>query len=153
MINFKYLGSTIEENAKCDMDIKKRIAIAKNAFTSMKNLLTNSHISIVTRKRAVKTFIWSALLYGMEAWTINERMVQRLEAMEMWCWRRVWKIPWTARITNDQVLERMGTTRELMPHIRRRQMKFLGHVMRREKIESVVMTGRVDGTRDRGRQR
>ena len=151
--NFNYLGSIIEENAKCDMDIRKRIAIAKNAFTGMKNLLTNSHISIATRKRAVKTFVWSVLLYGMEAWTINGRMVQRLEAMEMWCWRRVWKIPWTARITNNQVLERMGTTRELMTHIRRRQMKFLGHVMRREKIESVVMTGRIDGTRDRGLQR
>ena len=65
----------------------------------------------------------------------------------------MWKIPWAARITNNEVLERIGSTRELMTHIRRRQMKFLGHVMRREKNESVVMTGRVDGTRDRGRQR
>ena len=119
----------------------------------MKHLLTNSHISTNTRKRAVKTFVWSTLLYAAETWTISKTMEKRIEAMEMWCWRRVLKIPWTARRTNEQVLERMITKREIMKNIREKQMQFPCHVIRRDQLENLSVTGKIDGKRERGRQR
>ena len=127
--------------------------MGKKTFSKMNKMLTNSHISIQCRKRAVKTYIWSGLLYGSEAWTINKDSQRKLEAMEMWCWRRVLKIPWTAMKTNEEVLQRIGSQRELMNHIRGRQMEFLGHVMRREALENLAITGRIEGKRSRGRQR
>ena len=111
----------------------------------MKNFLTNRNISIDVRKRAVKTYIWSTLLYGAEAWTIGKEMEKRIQAMEMWIWRRMMKISWTERQTNEEVLRRVGEDRSLKMVIRKRQMKFLGHVMRRGELESVVLTGYVEG--------
>ena len=113
----------------------------------------NGKLSIEIRKRAAKTFIWSTLLYGSETWTVGGKMQEKLEAVEMWMWRRILKIPWTARRTNEEVLRQMGAERELMTTIRRRQMRFLGHVVRREEMEAVVLTGMVEGGRARGRQR
>lgn len=93
------------------------------------------------------------MLYGVESWTISKTMVNRLEAMEMWLWRRRMKITRTARRSNEEVLEMVGERRELMGAVRLRQLKFLGHVMRREGLENLIMTGMVEGTRGRGRPR
>ena len=150
--NFIYLGSKITEDARADMEIKRRISEAKRALDKMRQTITNNHLSIKTRKRAVKTYIWSVLLYGCETWTISKNMEKRLEAAEMWIWRRVLKIPWTDRVTNDAVLRRMGTHRELLKSIRKRQLRFLGHVMRKGELENVCLTGRVEGRRARGRE-
>ena len=82
---FQYLGSVVTADARCTTEIKRRIGIAKSAFRKMTRLLTNSHLTMNTKKRAVKTYIWSTLLYGCEAWTVSKEMERRLEAMEMWC--------------------------------------------------------------------
>ena len=101
----------------------------------------------------VKTYIWSVLLYGCETWTISRSMEKRLEAAEMWMWRRVLNVSWTERVRNERILERMGTERELLTTIRRRQLQFLGHVLRLEGLEHLCLTGRIEGVRARGRQR
>ncbi len=116
--HFKYLGSEITQDACC-FKIKKRIALARKNLSKMRTLLTNSHIVVNTRKRLVETFKWSVLLYGCESQTMNKEMQRKLEAMAMWCWRRMLKIPWTARKTKDEVLERMDTRRGLMKKIRK----------------------------------
>ena len=86
--------------------IKKRmIGIGKTAFRKMKKVLTNSCIEIETRKIAVKTFVSSTLLYGCKAWTVSKYMERRLEAMEMWCWRRMMRVSWTERRGNANILE------------------------------------------------
>ena len=82
---FQYLGSIVTADARSTTEIKRRIGIAKTAFRKMKNLLTNGRLSIETRTRAIKTYVWSTLLYGCEAWTVSKDMEKRLEAMEMWC--------------------------------------------------------------------
>ena len=150
---FCYLGSYITEDGRCTEEIKRRICEAKKAFQKMRNIITNSHLSIKTRQRTIKTYVWSVLLYGSEAWTLNKQMEKRLEAFEMWCWRRLLKISWTERISNEEVLRRMGVERELIVKIRTSQMRFIGHVMRRGKIEDLSLTGRIPGSRARGRQR
>ena len=119
----------------------------------MKTLLTNNRIGIQTRIRAMKTYVWSTLTYGSEMWTLSKNMKNKINAAEMWFYTRMLKIPWTARVTNEEVLRRVNQERSLLRTIRNRQMEFLGHVIRREKIEHLCLTGMIEGRRARGRQR
>ena len=140
---FKYLGSCITRDGRCEEEIRARINMAKNAFQKIKSLVTNRAISMGLRKRFLKTYVWSTLLYGCEAWTISKKLEEKLEAVEMWLLRRMMRISWVERVTNEQVLQRAGTKRELKKTIRQRQMKFLGHVMRQEQMENLCLTGKV----------
>ncbi|GFR64325.1 RNA-directed DNA polymerase from mobile element jockey [Elysia marginata] len=97
--------------------------------------MTNIKISIAVRKRLLETFIETVLLYGCEAWTIDERMESSLEATEMWFLRRMMRIPWSAKKTNEEISTEAQTTRQLMTKIRKRQTKFVGHVIRRNQLE------------------
>ncbi|GFN98650.1 endonuclease-reverse transcriptase [Plakobranchus ocellatus] len=119
----------------------------------MKTVLTNKNISIRTRRRALECYIEPILLYGCEAWTLSKQTQKKLEATEMWFLRRMLRISWTAKKTNDTVLEEAHTTRLLISKIRKRQATFFGHVMRREKLENLVTTGMLEGKRSRGKQR
>ena len=150
---FIYLGSMITEDARCETEVKRRIGIAKKTFNDMRNLLTNRKLSVKTRKNIMKTYIWSTLLYGVESWTLSLGLRRRLEAIEMWLWRRMMKVPWTARRTNEAVLNMVGEGRQLLRTVRKRQLKFLGHCMRREGLENLALTGMVEGRRGRGRPR
>ena len=84
--------------------------MAKTAFNKIKKLVTNSKLCIKTRKRFVKCFVWSTLTYGCEAWTMNKSNERRIEAAEMWFWRRVLKVSWTEKLRKEKILERMGTS-------------------------------------------
>ena len=150
---FKYLGCTVGERANSEKEIIKRIAIAKAAFAKLKSVLCNLSMGIGTRVRILRCYVWSTLTYGCEAWTIRKDLEKRLEAAEMYFYRRMMRIPWTARVTNVEVLRRAGVGRCLVKKIRRRQLKFLGHIVRAEELESDCLLGRIDGTRARGRQR
>ncbi|GFO43085.1 endonuclease-reverse transcriptase [Plakobranchus ocellatus] len=119
----------------------------------MKTILTNKHISIETRKRALQCYIEPVLMYGCEAWAISKQIEDKLEATEMWFLRRMLRIPWTAKKTNERVLNEDNKRRSLVRTIRKRQATFLGHLMRREKMEHLVTTGKLEGKRSRGRQR
>ena len=81
---YKYLGFLITSDARCDIEIKKRIAIAKEAFNRMNPILKNRNISMSTKMRTLKTYVWSVLLYGCECWTISANIKKKLEATEMW---------------------------------------------------------------------
>ena len=93
------------------------------------------------------------MLYGSECWTISPVMHKKLEAAEMWFYRRILRISYTEHITNEEVLRRMSTRRQLIFVIRTQQMSFLGHILRHKEIETIVATGKVEGKRSRGRQR
>ena len=97
--------------------------------------------------------MWSKMLYGCETWTISKVMRDRLEAAEMWLLRRMLRIPWTARMTNEEVRERAGVKREVIATIRARQLNFLGHILRENKLEKLTLQGKIEGRRARGRQR
>ena len=127
--------------------------MAKTAFQNMTKLFSNKGMQMGVRLRLLKCYVWSILLYGCEAWTISKRMQEKLEATEMWFLRRMLRIPWADKITNVAVLRRAGTGRQLTKNILERQMKFLGHVMRKETLEELSVTGRIEGTRGRGRPR
>ncbi|GFO27285.1 RNA-directed DNA polymerase from mobile element jockey [Plakobranchus ocellatus] len=106
----------------------------------MKTILTNKHIYIETRKRVLQCYIEPVLMYGYEAWTISKQIQNRLEATEMWFLRiRMLRIPWTAKKTNERVLNEANKRRSLVKTIRKLQATFLGHVMRRRKLEHLAL--------------
>lgn len=151
--SFRYLGSLVNEDGRCDSEIRSRIGIAKANFGSMRKILTNMSLDIQLRMRLLRCYVWSGLLYGCESWNMSSVMQKRLEATEMWFIRRMLRVPWTARRTNAEVLRMAGTSRKLVTTIRQRQLRYLGHVLRGDNLEKDCLLGTIEGTRARGRQR
>ncbi|GFR93823.1 retrovirus-related Pol polyprotein LINE-1 [Elysia marginata] len=121
----------------------------------MKSILTNPYVSIQTRKRVLECYIEPipVLMYGSEAWTITNKFKKTLEAIEMWFLRQMLKIPWTAKKTNERVLQEAQSKQSLSDKIRKRQATFFGHIMRQEKLENLIKTEMMTGRCYRGRPR
>ena len=116
-------------------------------------IIIHRNISIAVRLRVLKCYIWSTLLYECETWTISGDMIKKLEALETWFYSRMLRISWKEKFTNVEVYRRMNTSTSLLIDIVHRQLTFLGHILRKGELENLVVTGFVDGKRDRGRQR
>jgi hypothetical protein len=151
--SFVYLGSLFTSDARCDREIRRRISIAKSIFTTMNKVLTSRNIDINLRIRVLKCYVWSTLLYGCETWTISGAMVKKLEAVETWFYRRMLRISWTDKVRTEDVYGRLSVKKSLVDTIVKRQLSFLGHVVRKDCVENLVVTGFIDGKRARGRQR
>lgn len=132
---FKYLGSWLNENWDPEVEIKYRIVLARTAFVKYQKVLCNRQLNINLRLRYLRCYIWSTVLYGAEAWTLKTTSINKLEAFEMWCYRRILKIPWTDKVSNIEVLDRLGKEREIYLTIKKRKTAYLGHIMRNEKYE------------------
>ena len=132
--------------------VKRRSGIAKTGFTSMKKVLCGRNISIPVRLRILKCYIWSTLLYGCETWTLSKGMIKKLETAEHWFLRRMLRIPWTDKVSTCAVFRRVGVGKGLMQNMIRRKMTFPGHVICKDELEKVVLTGYVEGPRDQGKQ-
>ena len=118
----------------------------------MNIILTARNINIAVRLRVLKCYIWSTLLYGCETWTISGDMIKKFEALDTWFYRRMLRISWKEKVTNVEVYRRMNTSTSLLEDIFHRQLTFFGHILRKGELENLVVTGFVDGKRDRGRQ-
>ena len=127
---FKYLGFTITPDARCDTEIKKRIALSKDTFTKIKSIFPNRNIKVCTKINTLKAYIWSILLYGCECWSSTKNLERRHEAAEMWYIRRIMRISWTEKKSNEEVMEMAGYKRSLLKTIRKRQLQFFGHINR-----------------------
>ena len=101
----------------------------------------------------VKTLVWSVMLYGSETWTMRKEDIKRIEAFEMWIWRRMERISWMEHITNEEVLRRVGEKRSLIRTIRERQRRWIGHMLRGDSILRRILEGKMEGKRTRGRPR
>lgn len=152
---FKYLGSWITEDLDPDTEIRSRIEQARAIFTNMRTLLSNQSLSLRLRYRFVKGYVYSVLLYGVETWTLKAKTMNRLEAFEMWIYRRLLRIPWTDRVRNDEVLRRMGTERMLLQIVKKRKTAYLGHIFRNTKYQflKLIMEGKIEGKRGIGRKK
>ncbi|KAG1714892.1 Vacuolar protein sorting-associated protein 8 [Nymphon striatum] len=117
---------------KNETEINRRIGIAKDAFNNMANILTSRNLKIETKKRLVKCYIWSTLLYGAETWTLTKIMMTKIEAFEMWIYRRMLKISYTEHRTNEFVLRKIEAKRSLMNTIKKRKCTYFGHIMSKE---------------------
>ena len=101
----------------------------------------------------VKTLVWSVVLYGSETWTMRKDDIKRLEAFEMWIWRRMERVSWVERRTNEEILKMVEEQRSLIGTIRRRQRKWIGHILRSDTLLKDIIEGRMEGKKTRGRPR
>ena len=142
-----YLGHVVTETGKSDTEIKRRIAIARSAFTSLYKVLTSREVSLDTRIRLLKCYIWSTLLYGCETWTLSKTLEKRIEAFEIWTFRRILKITWANHKTNDEVLNMAKCKRSLLNIIMKRKLQYFGHIIRKSSLQRLLLEGKVDGKR------
>ena len=119
----------------------------------MKSIFTNRNIRLKTKFNALRAYVWSVLLYGCECWTLTQELERRLEVEEMWFARRILKISWTEKKTNEEVMDMSGYKRSLLRHIRKRQLDFFGHIIRADGLEKQLPCGKICGVKSRGRQR
>lgn len=150
---FEYLGSTVTSDCRSDNEIRKRIALAKKAFMDKKNIFTDKKLNIDLKVRLLKCYVWSTLLYGCESWTLSNNSKKLLESAEMWFYRKMLRISWVKKLSNEKVLKLVKEDRSLLVTIRKRQLSFMGHVMRKNGLERLVIEGKIEGKRQRGRQR
>ena len=150
--NFKYLGSLISEDGRCLIDVKTRIALAKDAFNKRKEFLTGG-LSGTLKKRMVKVLVWPVAIYGCETWTLKKEEKDKLEALEMWLWRKLEKVNWSDRISNEEVLTMVNESRCLIETIRQRKKNWVGHVLRGNGLLRDVLEGRMVEKARVGRRR
>ena len=153
--SFKYLGCWLNEDWDETQEIRARIEQARDVFLKMKKLLCRRELSLKLRMRIVRCYVFPVLLYGCEGWTLTKALEKNLEAFEMWCYRRMLKIPWTDFVRNAEVLDRMGKKVELLYDVKRRQLEYFGHVMRNEKYRllQLIIQGKIEGRRGPGRRK
>ena len=148
-----YLGGLTTNDGKCEQEIKRRIELARTAFQNMSKVLTSRKINIQTRKRLLQCYVWSTLLYGSETWTLHKPTIKRLEAFEMWSYRRMMRISWTKHKTNEEVLRMANVKRSLITIITKRKCQYFGHLIRRNGIQRTLLEAKIEGKRGRGRPR
>ena len=134
--SFIYLESLISSDARCEKEIRRQIGIAKSSITSVNTLLTSKNIDMAVRLRVPKCYVWSTLLYDCEAWTLPSVMIKNLKLLKLGYTEKMLRISWKERVTNDEVYRHMGTVNALLGHIIRRQLSFLGHVLRKNDLEN-----------------
>jgi hypothetical protein len=152
--SIKYLGTNINSQCNPKKEILSRIEQARKTFMSIKTFFTRSDLSLQLRIRMIRCYVFSVLLYGCESWTMDSEIEKRIDAFEMYIYRRMLRIPWVQRVTNVEVLRRMCKQKELLRIIKERKMQYLGHVLRGERYEllQVILEGKVQGKRSVGRR-
>lgn len=152
---YTYLGTIVHNQWDMTVEIKSRIEKARSTFVRMKNIFTGRNISLLLKIRLIRCYIFTVLLYGVEAWTMTEQLMKKISAFEMWVYRRVLRISWKDHITNEEVLRRIGKQQEVTFMIKKRKLEYFGHLMRHNKyrLQQLILQGKVDGRRGPGRRR
>ncbi|GFR95730.1 endonuclease-reverse transcriptase, partial [Elysia marginata] len=149
---FNYLGANIEADGKITPDIRKRLAIATSKLKSMMNIWKSQ--STPLKMRILKSCIFPVATYGCETWTLTKKDVEKIDAFKMKCYRKILRIPWTARRPNQTILQELGMKeRQLLKNIKQLKLKYFGHVVRHNNLEKLCLEGAVEGRRGRGRPR
>ena len=148
---FVYLRALITNNYDDTKEIRRRLCIARNAMVSSTKIWKDKSITISTKKRLLQSLVFSIASYGSECWVLKNIDKKKIEAFELWCYRRLLRISFTERKTNEWILERMAVKERLLTTLNRRKMAFVGHIFRGNDISSDLFTGTVYGKRGRGR--
>lgn len=152
---YRYLGCWLNENWNPEQEIRIRIEIARSTFIKMQKLYTNKDINLKLRWRLVKCYVLSILYYGVETWTLNKLMENKIEAFEMWLYRRMLRVSWNEKVTNVDILKRMKKKKEVLATVKRRKIAYFGHLNRHDKYDllKVIIEGKIEGKRGRGRRK
>ena len=152
--NFIFWGSKITADGNCSHEIKRHLFLGKEVMTNLDSILKSRDIILPTKVCVVKAMVFPVVMYGCESWTVKKAACQRVDAFELWCWRRLLKVPWTARRSNQSILKKISPGISLEGIMLKLKLQSFGHLMRRvDSLEKTLMLGGFGGRRRRGRQR
>ena len=150
--DFIYLGSKITADGDCSLEIKRHLVLGRKAMTNLDSILKSRDITLPTEVHLVKAMAFAVVMYGCESWTIKKAECQRIDAFELWCWRRLLRVPWTARRSNQSILKEISPEYSLKGLMLK--LQYIGHLMgRTNSFEKALMLGKIEGRSRRGRQR
>ena len=148
MTDFIFLGSKITEDGDCSHEIKRRLLLGTKVMTNLDSIFKSRDITSPTKVHLVKAMVFPVVVYGCESWTIKKAEHQRIDAFELQCWRRLLRVPWTARISKQSILREISPSLEgLMLKLK---LQYFGHLMRRtDSFEKTLMLGKIESGRRR----
>ena len=143
-------GSKITANGDCNHEIKRHLLLGRKAMTNLDSILESRDITLSTKVHLVKAMVFPVVMYGCEIWTIKKTECSRIDAFELWCWRRLLRVPWTARRSNQPILNEISPEYLLEGLMLKLKLQYFGHLMRRtDSLEKTVMLGKIEGKRRR----
>ena len=147
-------GSKITADGECSHEIKRRLLLGRKVMTNLDSILKSRDISLPTKVSLVKAMVFPVVMYGCESWTIKKAECRRTGDFELWCWRRLLRVPWTARRPNQSILKEISLESSLEGLMLKLKLQYFGHLMRRaNSFEKTMMLGKIEGRRRRGQQR
>ena len=152
--DFIFLGSKITADGGCGHEIKRLLLFGRKAMTNIDSILKWRDITLPTKVHLVKAVVFPVVMYGCENWTIKKAKHQRIDAFDLWCWRRLLRVPWTARRSNQPILKEISPECSLVGLMLKLKFQYFGHLMQRiDSFEKTLMVGKIEGMRRRGWQR
>ena len=152
--DFIFGGSKITADCDCSHEIKRWLLLGKKVMTNLYSILKSRDIILPTKVRLVKAMVFPVVMYGCEIWTVKKAEHRKIDAFELWYWRRLLRIPWTARRSNQSILKEISPGCSLGGLMLKLKLQYFGHLMRRvDSLEKTLMLGGIGGRRRRGRQR
>ena len=152
--DFIFGGSKITADGDCSHEIKRHLLLGRKVMTNLDSILKSINITLPTKVRLVKAMVFPVVMYGCESWTVKKAERQRIDAFELWCWRRLLSVPWTVRRSNQSILKEISSGCSLEGLILKLKLQYFGHLMpRADSLEKTLMLGGIGDRRRRGRQR
>ena len=146
--DFIFLGSKITANGVCSHEIKRHLLLGRKVMTNLDSILTSRDITLSTKVHLIKAMVFPVLKYGCESWIIKKVECQRIDAFELWCWRRLLRVPWTARRSNQSILKKISPEYSLEEQMLKWKLQYFGHLMQTtDSLEKTLMLGKIEGGR------
>ena len=152
--DFIFGGSKITANGDCSHEIKRCLLLGRKAMTALDSIFKNRDITLPTKVRLVKAMVFPVVMYGCESWTVKKAECWRIDAFDLWFWRRLLRAPWTGRRSNQSILKEISPEYSLEGLMLKLKLQYFGHqIWRTDTLEKVLMLGKMEGRRRRGWQR
>ena len=152
--DFIFLGSKITADGDCSHEIKRRLLLGRKVMANLDSILKSRDITLPTKVCLVKAMVFPVVMYGCESWTVKKAERWRIDAFELWCWRRLLRVPWTAKRYNQSILKEISPGCSLEGLMLKLKLQYFGHLMRRvDSLKKTLILGRIGGRRRRGQQR
>ena len=129
MLDFLFLGSKITVDSDCSHEIRRRLLLGRKAMTNLDSVFKSRDITLLTKVHTVKAMVFPVVTYNCESWTIKKAESQRIDAFKLWCWRRLLRVPWTARRSNQSILREINPKYSLEVLILKLKVQYFGHLM------------------------
>ena len=148
--DFILRGSKITVDGDCNHEIKRCLLLQRKIMTNLDSILKSRDITLSAKVHLVKAMVFPVVTYECESWTVKKAECRRIDAFELWCWRRLLRVPWTARRSNQSILKEISPERSLEGLMLKLKLQYFGHLMRRaDSLEKTLMLGKIEGGRRR----